>query len=196
MVRSIYELRDAILRGGRLVLPLAQLATVSGVPKGSAKVYAARLVKRGLARRLVEGVISLADDSFIIATQLVEPSYISFTGALYLNGLTGQVPNLVECVTTRNTRKFESLGLCYRRIHPSLFFGYQRVERGGSYVFIAEPEKSLLDMVYFGRLYPSISARVLRRVDQQKLKSYAGRFGEAGGYRARKVTDWVKGHVG
>jgi len=196
MVRSIYQLRDAILEGGRLVLPLAQLATISGVPRESVKVYADRLVRRGLARRLIEGVIALTDDPFVVATQLIEPSYVSLTGALYLNELMDQIPTLVECVTTRNTRQLEGLGIRYRRIHPSLFFGYESMERKGSYVFVAEPEKSLLDMVYFGRLYPSILKRIIRRVDPRKITSYGKRFGEVGGYRARRVVDWVEEHAG
>ena len=196
MARSIYELRDAILEGGRLVLPLDQLATISGVSRGSVRVYADRLVRRGLARRLIEGVIALTDDPFVVATQLIEPSYVSLTGAFYLNEFVEQIPNLVECVTTRNTRGLKSLGIRYRRIHPSLFFGYERMERKGSYVFVAEPEKSLLDMIYFGRLYPSILKRILRRADHGKIMSYGRRFEEVGGYRARRVLDWVGEHAG
>jgi len=196
MVRSIYELRDAILKGGRLVVPLAQLATVSSVPRESVKVYANRLVKKGMAHRLIEGVVAMTDDPFVIATQLIEPSYVSLTGALYLLEIVEQVPNLLECVTPRNTRRFEELGIQYRRVHPLLFFGYERMERRGSYVFVANAEKALLDMVYLGRLYPAVLGRVLRRIDKIKIKKYGERFGEVGGYRARRVLDWVEGHVG
>jgi len=195
MTRSIYALRDRILKEGRLVLPLAQLAGISGVPRGSVKVYADRLVKKGFAQRVIEGTIALTSDPFVIATQLVEPSYVSLTSAFYLHGLIKQVPSLVECITTRNTRRFEDLEVRYHRIHPSLFFGYERVEKGGSYVFVANPEKALLDMIYFGSLYSHLSDEVLEHLDRRQLRSYAERFGTTRGFRAKRIMNWVKGHA-
>ncbi|MCL5067632.1 MAG: hypothetical protein M1368_04685 [Thaumarchaeota archaeon] len=54
------------------------------------------MVKKGLARRVMDGVISLTDDPLIVASQLVEPSYISFTSALYLRGCIQQAQVLVK----------------------------------------------------------------------------------------------------
>jgi predicted transcriptional regulator of viral defense system len=193
--RSVYELRDKILSGGRRVLSLSQLSNMAGIPRDSVKVYASRLVKKGLASRVVEGTISLTDDPFVIATQLLEPSYVSLTSALYLNGLIRQVPSVTECVTTKNTRKFAELGIEYHRVHPALFFGYERLEKKGSYTFVATPEKALLDMVYLGRLPPHIFAEVSGDLDRDRLNSYSGRFGGVGGYRARRVAMWVKENV-
>jgi len=194
--RSIYELRDRAISGGRLVLSLSQLSNVTGIPRGAAKVYASRLVKKGLAKRIMEGTISLTDDPFVIATQLVEPSYVSLTGALYLRDLVRQVPNLVEGVTTRNTRRFPSLGIEYHRVQPSLFFGYERLAKKGSYALVATPEKALLDMIYLGRAVPQILKEVAGGLDKGVLKHYASRFGGVGGYRALRVRRWVEGNVG
>jgi len=196
MARSIYGLRDEILKEGRLVLPLAQLASISGVPRSSVKVYADRLVRKGFARRIIEGTIALTGDPFVVATQLVEPSYISFTSAFYLHELIKQVPSLIECVTTRNTRKFQDLEVIYHHVRPSLLFGYARMEKGGSYVFVAKPEKALLDMIYFGRLYSQLSSEVLGHLDRRRLRSYATRFSDTRGFRARRIMDWVKVHAG
>ena len=74
----IYKLGDLLKKSGRLVFNLDQLSILSGIPRQQVKVYAARLVKRGIARRVRRGWLSLTEDPFILATQLVEPSYISF----------------------------------------------------------------------------------------------------------------------
>jgi predicted transcriptional regulator of viral defense system len=184
---KLYELRDVAGSSGRLVFTVGQLANLASIPRSHAKVYAARLVGRGMAWRVRRGVISLTRDTFIIATQLVEPSYISFHSALYLRGLADQVPSVVECVTTRRTARFEGLGLVYRRVHPALFFGYERVERGGSYVFVATPEKAVLDMVYFGLDPGSVPG-----LDHGRLARMAEAYRAVGGYRARRVLRWLR----
>lgn len=151
-----------------------QLARFLGLERVSVKVYVHRMVKKGLARRLAEGRVAFTEDPFIIATQLVEPSYISHTAALHLHGLVDQVPALLECVTTRGTRRFDDV--VYRKIKPGLFFGYTREERGGSYFFLAYPEKAVLDLAYYGALYPLITEEVVPRLNPDRLREYALRF--------------------
>jgi predicted transcriptional regulator of viral defense system len=90
----------------------------------------------------------------IIATQLLEPPYVSLNSALYLHELILQVPNVVECVTTRGTRRI--LEIEYHKNHPKLFFGYEKRERGQSYIFLGTPEKAVLDVVYYHAIYPLI----------------------------------------
>jgi predicted transcriptional regulator of viral defense system len=176
MARSIYEFRDRALGSPRRVFGYAQLALLFGVDKKFVKVYVHRMVKKGLARRLIEGRVAFTEDPFVVATQLVEPSYISLTTALHLRGLIQQVPTVPECVTTRGTRRFDDV--VYRRINPKLFFGYTQEERGGSYVFLAEPEKAVLDLAYYGALYPLVVEEVVPALDLGRFREYAERFKE------------------
>jgi len=81
------------------------------------KVCAHRMIREGLAWRPVEGRVAFTHDSFAVAAQLVEPSYISLTTALYLRGFLDQVPQVTECVTTRDTRRVRST--VYRSINRS-----------------------------------------------------------------------------
>jgi len=126
--KSVYQLRDIALNTSRLVFNYNQLSRALGYERSLVKVYASRLVKRGLASKIADGIISFTDDRFIIATQLVEPSYISMTSALYLQELILQAPSYVECITTHGTKRI--LEIEYHKIHPKLFFGYERKERG------------------------------------------------------------------
>jgi predicted transcriptional regulator of viral defense system len=136
---KIYEIRDHALSSGRLVYSTRQLAKLVGVPDSYAKVYAYRLVQKGMAWRLSCGSISFTHDTFIIASQLIEPSYVSMHSALYLRGLIDQVPSIVEAVTTKRPAWLRELGIRYRKISGKLFFGYERLARANSYVFVATP---------------------------------------------------------
>lgn len=184
-----YELRDKALSSGRLVFDLQQLANLDLIPPSYARVYASRLVKKGFARRVVEGVISLTDDPFILATQLIEPSYVSFNSALYLKGVVQQIPvSVIECVTTKNSFKLSEPRIEYHRIVPELYFSYERIERYGSYVWVATPEKAVLDMVYFGHEYKLVE----RSLSSQKLMELALPYFTHGGNRGKRVKKWVE----
>jgi len=185
--KNVYQLRDIALNTSRLVFNYNQLSRALGYERNLVKVYASRLVKRGLASKIADGIISFTDDRFIIATQLVEPSYISMTSALYLQELILQAPSYVECITTHGTKRI--LEIEYHKIHPKLFFGYERKERGQSYIFLATPEKAVLDMVYLGLLYPLIQQEVLPRLNKERLLNYAKRFKET--RKGKRVAMWV-----
>lgn len=182
---NIYEMRERLLSSGRAVFNMAQLSNLLGIPRNYAKVYASRLVAKRWAWRPMRGVIALTRDEFVVATQLIEPSYISMHSALYLLGLIDQVPASIECVTTRQSVKIN--GIRYRKVKPDLFFGYRRMERANSYLFIALPEKALLDMVYFGYSLPA-----LPEIDLSLLVKMAQAYSELKGYRARRVAKWVR----
>jgi len=192
MRRSVYEIRDKVLSGKRLVLNPLQLSNLALIPREHAKVYAGRMVKKGFAHRLAEGVISFTDDPFVIASQLIEPSYISFIGALYLQGMIQQIPAIVECVTTRNSLRLERLKIEYHKVRPSLFYGYERIERYGGYVFVAKPAKAVIDLVYFG-LYPREIELDLNKVE---LASMVKAYRKLGDYRAKRVVEWVEKDAG
>lgn len=180
-------MRDRALQSGRLVFQLRQLANLDLLPAQHARIYAARMVKKGFARRIMEGVISLTDDPFIIASQLIEPSYISFNSALYLRGLVQQAPVLVECVTTKSSFKLHEPRVQYHMIVPELYFGYDRISRHSSYVWVATSEKAVLDIVYFGGNYDPT-----RSLDKEKLLSFARPYAIHGGNRGKRVRKWVE----
>lgn len=177
---KLYQIRDRALASTRAVFSVQQLANLISKPKSVAKVYLGRLVKEGLATKIIRGRISFSDDDFIIATQLYEPSYVSFTSALHFHELINQVPNKVECATTRNSRKYKSLGISYRKLPPALFFGYSRIMKGESYVMMADKEKVVLDMVHLN-LMPKVFYEELKgKLDRNALRAHLARFGGRG----------------
>jgi predicted transcriptional regulator of viral defense system len=103
----------------------------------SNKTYFNRLAEGGSPRELVNVLRSRA--------------YISLETALREYGISTQTPRLITCLTTERPRVFKgsTIRISYRSISPSLYFGFsEKRTRYGRYQ-VAEPEKALLDYVYF-----------------------------------------------
>lgn len=164
------------MKSGREIYSIQQLANLIGKPKRITKVYFSRLVKKKLAKRLLRGRISFTDDDYIIATQMVEPSYISLNSALLFHGIIQQIPTQVECITTKNSFRFPKLGITYHKISPSLFFGYEKHKKGNSYILVAEPEKALIDAVYLNAIDKLSSLEILEKIDLKKVTEFLKRF--------------------
>jgi predicted transcriptional regulator of viral defense system len=177
------------ISAGKAVITTAEIANILGKPKKVGAVYAARMVKNGLAKRIMKGKFSLIDDDFAIASQLVTPSYISLGSALLFHEIIQQVPKQIECVTTINTMRIEKYGIIYHKIPELLFYGYKRVERGSSYAFFAEPEKALIDGLYLGLYSKSTFDEYMEKADKHQLLEYAKRYKGYGSGKLLKVIE-------
>ena len=184
---SLYKIRDLAIASGRGVFTAQQLANLIGMSKAVATVYMARLVSKGLATRLLKGRIAFTEDDFAIATQLVEPSYISLDSALMLNGLAMQVTKRVQCVTSKNSKVFDSLGIEYHKIPGRLFFGYEKQNRGNSYAFVATPEKALIDGLYLGIYNKERAAELAAHLNLNKAVEMLNNFKGKGSVKLKKV---------
>ncbi|PIU21038.1 MAG: hypothetical protein COT15_04395 [Candidatus Diapherotrites archaeon CG08_land_8_20_14_0_20_34_12] len=173
---NLYQIKELALKSGRAVYSIQQLANLIKKPKSIAKVYSSRLVNKGLAKRILQGKISFIDDDFIIASQLIEPSYISLTSALLFHKLIQQMPANVECVTTKNSRRYKNAGIVYHKIPCSLFYGYEKYKNGPSYIFAADAEKALVDSVYLNSISKNSIGEMLSKLDKKKLEDYINRF--------------------
>jgi len=127
-----------------------------------------------------------------LANQLYRPSYLSGLWAL---GYYDMVPERVvwlTSVTPRVPRHFENpVGVFdYRNIKQDRFFGYVTVQREGQDVFVAEPEKALLDHWHLtpGEWTPERLGEMryqhFDRVSEKRLRTYAERFGSPRLFRA------------
>jgi predicted transcriptional regulator of viral defense system len=146
------------------------------------------LVNKEIAKRLLQGKITFIDDDQIIASQLIEPSYISLRSALLFHSMIKQVPQNIECVTPRNSRFHKELGIAYHKIPPALFFGYDRLQKGDSYIFMADPEKALIDSVYLNKISKSMIPEIAENIDKNKLTKYIKRFKGRG---KKKLERWL-----
>lgn len=185
---NLYEIKEMAIKSKKAVYTIQQLANLISKPKSIAKVYASRLVKKGLAIRLVRGRISFSKDDYVIASQFVEPSYISTVSALSFHQLITQVPTHVECVNTKNSRKYEKLGIIYRKIPGSMFFGYKKYQKDNSYILVAEPEKAVIDAIYLNIITKDLVREIMPNLNVEKLIEYTKKIKCHG---KKKLEGWI-----
>jgi len=115
---TLYKIKEVAVNSHRAVYNTAQLSSLIGKDFNTASVYLTRLWKIGVAKRLLRGKISFIDNDFVIASQLIEPSYISLSSALLFHNVSQQVPHRIQSVTPVNSITYDNLGLEYHRIPP------------------------------------------------------------------------------
>jgi predicted transcriptional regulator of viral defense system len=160
----------------------------------NSKSFINRNVKRGLLMKLKNGLYALSSlnvPKFIIANKLYAPSYISFETTLSYYHIIPETVYTISSATTKATRKFEvqeSIFL-FHKIKKEFFFGYVPVKFGDMVVLIAEPEKALLDYLYFVVLKKKLfNDRLnIKNVSKIKLLKYAKFF------KNNKLTRFIKG---
>lgn len=122
------------------------------------KVQFSGWLKKGLIVKLKRGIYILNENDrkiepsrIFLANALYSPSYVSTT---YAFGYYDLIPEKVEdvtSVTTKKTAKFTNpFGtFIYQHLKTNLFFGFTEIkDENGFPVFIAEPEKTILDFIY------------------------------------------------
>jgi len=145
--------------------------------------------KKGLIHTLKRGLYELAyPKDFIIAdlyiaNKLYSPSYVSLETALSNYSIIPEVSMAVTSVTTKPTRRFKNRhGLFnYHTVKPEVFTGYYVERQGNSDILKAEPEKALIDFIYFkiyrNKAFDINSERVdkgmIKKLSKAKLKKYA-----------------------
>lgn len=87
----LYGIVEELRRSGRYVFTTGDLARILGSSRDVASVYAHRMKKQGLIYPIEKGKFALGEDAFLVASQMTEPSYLSFTTAFYLHGRMEQV---------------------------------------------------------------------------------------------------------
>lgn len=148
---------------------------------------------KGYIQKIIRGYYSFADarlseqDLFVIANTIYKPSYVSLEMAFAFYGFIPESVFAVTSVSTRPSRDFEtSLGrFKYQTIKSELFFGYQIVSVGQQAMRIAEPEKALLDFLYYDPSYCTVESfeglrlnieNLRAKIDFAKFKLYAQVF--------------------
>ncbi len=130
---------------------LVQLLSASPV---SVRFLLTRAVKRGDLLKLRRGLYARTDilpSDLEVANALYRPSYVSFAFALSFHRLIPETVYNLTSATTRTTATFTALGkqFAYHRIKPQAYAGYRSERINGRAIWIAEPEKALVDTLYF-----------------------------------------------
>jgi len=165
------------------VFDLATFASIANLRPDYAKVRLFRLTSRGLVRKVLRNVYTVHSDPVLVASRMVWPSYISIWYAMSHHGLTDQVPHEIQVITTRATYRraliFMGTRISFIRVRPGHFFGYEKTLRGGHEVFMATPEKAIIDAALLRRISMSELFDILKRnidvINVTKMVGYMAR---------------------
>jgi len=138
-------------------------------------------LKRGLYELVYPKDFTISD--MYVANKLYSPSYVSLETALSNYSIIPEVAMSVVSITTKPTRRFRNKHgfFLYRTVKPHAFTGYY-IEKHGSFdVLIAEPEKALIDYLYFStyrnkEFSPKgerLDKDVISSLNKKKLNKYA-----------------------
>lgn len=135
-------------------------------------------MKKGLLIRLRRGWFTFAeyrekpDYIFYFANRMYKPSYISLHTALAFYGLIPEAVIQITSVSSLKTNEFvnEIGAFIYRSLFDGLFFGYEpRPVSGGKTIYLATPEKALLDLLYLYPEYKTVQHMEDLRLDEDLL---------------------------
>ncbi|PIO03890.1 hypothetical protein COT48_03265 [Candidatus Woesearchaeota archaeon CG08_land_8_20_14_0_20_47_9] len=163
------------------VILLNDIARIIGKNKEYTRIYVHRLKERGLIKEIEKGKYALSDDPFEISSNLVFPSYISFITTYFIYGFTTQIPVVIHIVCSRPkmTICLENIEINFITFKKENIFGYKREHFRNKYIFIAEPEKAVVDSLYLPKYCPiseTYEALKSKGISQERIIEYALRM--------------------
>lgn len=151
-----------------------------------------RWVSNGKLIQLRRGIYAVAQPykdmqphPFLIANMMRRASYVSLQSALAYFGIIPEYVPITTSVTTKRSEEITTKAgrFQFRHIKKELFWGYREIEvSGGIKVFIALPEKSLLDLIYLTPQSDSMEyleelrLQNIERIDTKMLIDFAQKF--------------------
>lgn len=189
----------------KAVFSFLDLARILGRGDGYAKIFIHRLSKRGLVRLERNKYAIKGINPFVIASNIVFPSYLSFISAYSYHNLTTQIPRALYVVTLKQRRALNYDGnlINFIKFNKYRFFGFKREVLDGKFLFVAEPEKAIVDSLYLPKYAPiSETFFALRNAELnvEKLLSFAKRMGSSAamarlGYLLESIGVKVSGEL-
>lgn len=143
--------------------------------KEYSNLFLNRLVKKKRVYRIERDSYTIYDDPFLVASRIVWPSYISGWSALKFHNLTEQLPHNVWVITTRYKKpiKFLNSEIIFITIKTENFFGYEKFDYKGFDIFVAEPEKSLIDSALLKKIsFSEIKEIVSSNISSLKINKF------------------------
>ena len=182
--------RDELLKREIHLLTPEIFNKIFRTPSYVTKYFLERQTKEGLFFRLKKGLYALKTDppsEVEIANFLYRPSYISFEYALAYYNILPEMPYLVTSATTKPSRLFttNSTSYSYRSIKEEIYTGYYLEKKDGKSFLIAEPEKALLDHLYF------VSLRKSPHFERLFINLVQDKHYKTGGLKKKKIWQYA-----
>ncbi len=176
----------ATIKGKKLYIFSANdIRALFGVSAVATASLLHRYKKQGFILQIKRGSYVFPDalpPDVYIANKLYSPSYISLEFALSYHGVIPETVYEITSVTTKATRRFETLGkiFSFRKIKKGAYTGYGIEKQGGLSFYIADAEKAFVDANYLRLMnnQKPISRFNKEKIDSKKALCYAELFGK------------------
>ncbi len=172
------QLLEEFKKSSKAVFTIKDIARIINKNKKYTSLLMLRLKKRGLILEIENGKYCLKDENILnVSTSLVFPSYISFIAALSFYRATTQIPRVIEIVSpkSKNKIKYQGYTIQFIRFNKNRIFGYKKEYAYEKNMFIAEPEKLIIDCLLLNRTSLKDVFILLKseKIDVLKLCGYA-----------------------
>ncbi|PIU51646.1 hypothetical protein COS91_03395 [Candidatus Desantisbacteria bacterium CG07_land_8_20_14_0_80_39_15] len=178
-----YIIENELIKKGFTIFTPRDLQRLFHTSEVSIRFLLHRYFMKGMVGRLRKGYYffpSSPPSELQTANALYRPSYISFEYALAFYHIIPEAAYSVTSATTKPTRIFQPQNKTYeyRTIKKEVYFGYIPHRIGNVVVLIAEPEKALVDYIYFVALgKKTLNERFLfKGLQTKKIMKYAKVF--------------------
>lgn len=137
-----------------------------------------RYLKNGLIFKIKRGFYCFDKEKLnplVLANLLYQPSYVSCQSALFYYEMNVDIPQSPTSITTTTKKNIKTTvgNFIYFKFKKDLFFGYQVLKIGDSFLKIAYPEKALLDYFYLNKINSTDELRLnLSKLNWQRYKKY------------------------
>ena len=187
-----------LLKEGIVVVTPELLSKELRIPTEYSKNLLASLARKGMLARfgrgryvtispdVIYGRKGYTADPMVMLEQLMgnEPYYVAYASAIYLHGLSLQLPFETVVAVTKQTRpvKVGNSVIKFVRVMAAAMFGYQQQRYLNSYVSVSDLEKSIIDCIDRHDLCGGISevtrilSESLSQINRKKLIVYLKKF--------------------
>lgn len=177
---QMIEIQRKLKNYNKFYFTFSDLEKILGQKRSVLKVTVSRLIKKEVLFPIRKGVYILPENwSKIeaIISQIYFPSYFSFESALARYGILNQIPYTFSYASPNLSKNFplRQNTVEIRKIKKKLFFGYTLQKD----LFIALPEKALLDQLYMvslGKAKLDFDELNLKELSKTKFLKWSKRF--------------------
>jgi predicted transcriptional regulator of viral defense system len=170
----------------KLYFGFEDISRALGISPASAKVTASRYTRQGILLRMKRNMYVLRDawnaagreDKLLLANMGQVPSYISLMTALDYYEITTQVQrDFFESVAVKRSKEISMNGSVFRyaKLAVNLYNEFKKEKD----LFIATPEKALLDSFYlmsYGRYSLDLSSLDKTKLDRREIERLSRQF--------------------
>jgi len=136
-----------------------------------------RLRKRKLIYKIERGKYTVFDDVFIFSSYISVPSYVSLCAIKHYN-LTEQMPRTIFIMVPKSRKSLQFQNIPIEFVKTKYFFGYKKENYKDFEIFIAEPEKMIIDSLLSKKvpLDEIMKSVKIKTLNLNKLINYAIRI--------------------